>query len=115
MEFHEVVKTRRSVRTFKPDEPAPEAMDRVLEAVRLSPSGSNRQPWRFIIVNDHEKKKGVVAACGKHTWIAEAPIVVVACGHKLGFNRGATWGICPSSWMSPSRSPSSSSQRGRRA
>jgi nitroreductase len=92
MEFHEVVKTRRSVRTFKPDEPAPEAMDRVLEAVRLSPSGSNRQPWRFIIVKDHERKMEVVAACGKHTWIAEAPIVVVACGQKLGFNRGGYMG-----------------------
>jgi len=54
MEFYEVVKTRRSVRTFKPDEPDPEAMARVLEAVRLSPSGSNRQPWKFVLVSDSE-------------------------------------------------------------
>jgi nitroreductase len=92
MEFHEVVKTRRSVRTFKPDEPDPEALTRVLEAVRLSPSGSNRQPWRFVLVKDPDTKKGVVASCGKHTWIADAPIVVVACGHKLGFNRGGYMG-----------------------
>jgi len=92
MEFHEVVKTRRSVRTFKPDEPNPEALDRVLEAVRLSPSGSNRQPWRFILVKDPEKKREVVAACGRHTWIAEAPIVVVACGHKIDYNRGRYMG-----------------------
>ena len=92
MEFHEVVKTRRSVRTFKPDEPDPEAMARVLEAVRLSPSGSNRQPWKFVLVGDSEKKAEVVAACGRHTWIAEAPIVVVACGHKIGYNRGGYMG-----------------------
>jgi nitroreductase len=92
MEFHEVVKTRRSVRTFKPDEPDPEAMARVLEAVRLSPSGSNRQPWRFVLVSDPEKKAVVVAACGSHTWIAEAPIVVVACGHKISYNRGGYMG-----------------------
>ena len=92
MEFHEVIKTRRSVRTFKPDEPDPEALARVLEAVRLSPSGSNRQPWRFILVKDPEAKRAVVADCGRHTWIAEAPIVVVACGEKIGYNRGGYMG-----------------------
>jgi len=92
MEFHEVVKTRRSVRTFKPDEPDPEAMARVLEAVRLSPSGSNRQPWKFVLVRDSEKKAEVVAACGRQAWIAEAPIVVVACGHDIGYNRGGYMG-----------------------
>jgi len=92
MEFHEAVKTRRSVRTFKPDEPDPEAMARVLEAVRLSPSGSNRQPWKFVLVRDSEKKAEVVAACGGQAWIAEAPIVVVACGHKIGYNRGGYMG-----------------------
>lgn len=92
MEFHEVVKTRRSVRTFKADKPDPDAMARVLEAVRLSPSGSNRQPWRFILVEDPEKKAEVVSSCGRHTWIGEAPVVVVACGHRLGFNRGEYMG-----------------------
>ena len=56
MEFHEVVKTRRSVRTFKPNKPDKDIIARVLDAVRLSPSGSNRQPWRFILVADPEKK-----------------------------------------------------------
>jgi nitroreductase len=92
MEFQEALKTRRSVRTFKPDEPDPETIERVLEAVRLSPSGSNRQPWKFILVTDPETKAEVVSACGKQTWIAEAPIVVVACGHRIGYNRGGYMG-----------------------
>jgi nitroreductase len=92
MEFYEVVKTRRSVRTFKPDELNPESMARVLEAVRLSPSGSNRQPWKFVLVSDSEKKAEVVAACGGQAWIDEAPIVVVACGRKTGSNRGGYMG-----------------------
>jgi nitroreductase len=92
MEFHKVVKTRRSVRTFKYSMPDSGAISRVLEAVRLSPSGSNRQPWRFILVKDPKKKSEVVGSCGKHTWIDEAPIVVVACGHKIGYNRGGYMG-----------------------
>ena len=60
--------------------------------MRLSPSGSNRQPWKFVLVKDTDKKKEVVAACGRNTWIAEAPIVVVACGYKIGYNRGGYMG-----------------------
>ncbi|MEM3590283.1 MAG: nitroreductase family protein, partial [Candidatus Bathyarchaeia archaeon] len=42
MDFYEVVRTRRSVRSFKPD-PIPEAViKRVLDAARIAPSGSNR-------------------------------------------------------------------------
>jgi nitroreductase len=92
MEFRKVVKTRRSVRTFKPDMPDSEAMGRILEAIRLSPSGSNRQPWRFIVVKDPKKKSEVVSSCGKHTWIDEAPIVIVACGQNIGYNRGGYMG-----------------------
>ncbi len=92
MDFHKVVKTRRSVRTFKPDMPDSEVMARIFEAIRLSPSGSNRQPWRFIVVKDPKKKSEVVSSCGRHTWIDEAPIVIVACGHKIGYNRGGYMG-----------------------
>ena len=88
MEFYEVIKTRRSIRSYK-SEPVPEdALDRVLDAARIAPSGSNRQPWRFIVVRDSEVKNEVVKRCGNQAFIGEAPIVVVACGPDIGFNRG---------------------------
>jgi len=64
MEFFDVVRTRRSVRSFKPDMVSDEVLNRVLEAVRIAPSGSNRQPWRFIIVKDEAVKQRLVPACG---------------------------------------------------
>jgi nitroreductase len=57
MEFYEVVKTRRSIRSYKADEVPDEVLNRVMEAVRVAPSGSNRQPWRFLLVRKPELKQ----------------------------------------------------------
>lgn len=88
MDFYDVIRTRRSIRSYKPDPMPEEVLNRVLEAVRIAPSGSNRQPWRFIIVRDEELKKRMVAACGNQNFIAEAPVIIVACGHNIHYNRG---------------------------
>ena len=40
----EVIEKRRSTRGFKPDPVPDEIIDKMLEAARLAPSGSNRQP-----------------------------------------------------------------------
>jgi nitroreductase len=92
MEFYEVLRTRRSIRSYK-DHPVPqEALERVLEATRIAPSGSNKQPWKFYMVTDAAKRRRVAEACGGQTWIAEAPLVVVAVGRKIPFNRGGYMG-----------------------
>jgi nitroreductase len=44
MEFYEVLRTRRSVRSYRLDPVPQDALDRVLEVARISLSGSNRQP-----------------------------------------------------------------------
>jgi len=80
MDFYEVVRTRRSIRSYRPDPIPEDALNRVLEAARIAPSGSNRQPWRFIVVKDVGLKKRLVPACGNQGFIAEAPMVIVACG-----------------------------------
>jgi len=72
MDLHEAVRTRRSIRAYKPDPIDDETLNRVLEAVRIAPSGSNRQPWRFILVKHEELKKRLAAACNKQAFIAEA-------------------------------------------
>ncbi len=79
----EAIRTRRSVRHFKPDAVPAEIIDQMLEAARLAPSGSNRQPWRFQVVIEPELKERVFqdATFGaKH--IQEAPVIIV-CGSEL--------------------------------
>jgi len=92
MEFYEVVKTRRSIRSYKPDQIPDDVLSRILEAVRIAPSGSNRQPWKFILVKDSILKENIAKSSGGQMWISEAPIVVVACCMKLGYNRGGYMG-----------------------
>ncbi len=50
MNVDEALKSRISVRAFKPD-PLPEALVRdILDVARFAPSGGNLQPWRVIAV-----------------------------------------------------------------
>lgn len=92
MEFSEVIRTRRSIRSYKMDPVPDEALNRVLDAARVAPSGSNRQPWKFIVVKDGGLKGQLVPACGNQRFIAEAPIAVVACGYDIHYNRGGYMG-----------------------
>ena len=53
----ELVKTRASVRRFRPDPIPADAIDKILEVVRWAMSGANSQPWEFVVVTDPEIKQ----------------------------------------------------------
>lgn len=92
MDFYEVIRTRRSIRSYKPDPVPDDVLTRILEAARIAPSGSNRQPWKFIVVRDEELKRRLAIACHNQMFIAEAPVVIVACGYNIHWNRGEYMG-----------------------
>lgn len=92
MEFYDVVRTRRSIRSYRPDPVPEEALSRILETARVAPSGSNRQPWKFIVVRDEKLRSRLVAVCGNQGFIAEAPVAIVACGYDIDYNRGGYMG-----------------------
>jgi len=92
MEFYEVIYTRRSVRSYS-DKPIPrEVLEKVLDAARVAPSGRNLQPWKFIVIDDEKIKRSLVPLCFHQEFIAEAPVVVVACGFRSTYNRGGYMG-----------------------
>jgi nitroreductase len=92
MEFYDVIKTRRSVRSYEPSAVPEEVLSKVLDAARFAPSGSNRQPWKYLFVKSPELRKKIATLCGGQLWIAEAPIVVVACGSDIKYDRGGYMG-----------------------
>ena len=50
------IETLRSVRSFKPDHVPKETIIRILRAASMAASGSNTQPWEFVVVQDREVK-----------------------------------------------------------
>jgi len=80
MEVLEAMKALRNVRKYKPVPIPEEKLKNVLNAVRLAPSAENRQPWKFIIIRDEERKRKLVSACGSnHKFMVEAPVIIVGC------------------------------------
>lgn len=79
MSVLEVIRNRRSTRKYKSDPVSEEAFMKVMEAARLAPSGKNFQPWHFVIVKDKALKEKLAVASSHQFFIAEAPIIIVAC------------------------------------
>ena len=80
MDLMEAIRTRRSIRRYKPT-PVPEKLlKEVLSAARLAPSANNAQPWKIVVVRDEDAKRRLAAGANGQKFIAQAPIVLVACG-----------------------------------
>lgn len=60
MKFLELAKRRQSVRKYLSKPLPKEAIERCLEAARLSPSACNSQPWIFIVVEDEKIRNKIV-------------------------------------------------------
>ncbi len=54
MEFRELLKVRRSVRSFEEKDIPTGLVREVIAEACLAPSSGNGQPWKFIIVNDRD-------------------------------------------------------------
>jgi len=80
MDVFDAISQRSSVRAYKATDVEEDKLKKILEAGRLSPSASNRQEWKFIVVRDKETKKKLAKAAFGQTFIGEAPVVIVACG-----------------------------------
>jgi len=80
MDVFTAISQRSSVRSYKSTDVEEDKLKKILEAARLSPSASNRQEWKFIVVKNKETKKKLAKAAFGQSFIGEAPVVIVACG-----------------------------------
>ncbi|HMQ23463.1 MAG TPA: nitroreductase family protein [Planctomycetota bacterium] len=57
--FHEVMRTRRSVRAFSDRAVERETIEWIVRAATTAPSGANKQPWRFVAISDPALKREI--------------------------------------------------------
>jgi nitroreductase len=80
LDVFEAIKTRRSIRKYKPYSIPLEELRRILETARIAPSAGNRQPWRFIVVRDERNRNALAKMANNQLFIADAAAIVVATG-----------------------------------
>ena len=56
-EFFDLVGNVRAMRRLKPDPIPDELLWKVLNAGVQAPSGQNKQPWKFVLLRDPERKR----------------------------------------------------------
>ncbi len=78
MEFHELVRRRYSVRAYRPDPVDEEALARILEAVRLAPSASNRQAFGVVAFATRGREADLRRVYDRE-WFVEAPLLLAVC------------------------------------
>jgi nitroreductase len=54
--FINLLKSRRSIRAYKPDPIPDEYIQKIIEAASWAPSGGDAQPWEFIVIKRKEIK-----------------------------------------------------------
>lgn len=114
----ELLQTRRSIRRFEDRAVARRDLNKLLEAARWAPSNHNRQPWKFLVIEDRERiretaeqvRLGMEAKVtalpelaavhaaglvGHGTFFSAAPVLIVAL-HKLPIAAAAAlWETTP--------------------
>jgi nitroreductase len=90
----DAIRNRRSVRNYQDNNVSEEVIERVLEAVRWSPSWANTQCWEIVVVRDPAVKlklqESLLKGNPASRSIVEAPVVLAVCGrlHAAGYYKG---------------------------
>jgi len=86
LSLQEAIQTRRSIRNFDSQSVSIDCIEQIIEAARLAPSGTNRQPWRFVLLNSQEDKEKI-AGTVVQPFVLEAPALFVCCVDRNSFTR----------------------------
>ena len=76
--FHELARSRFSVRRYQKIAVAEKTLNELFEAVAVAPSACNFQPWVFIVLRD-EQSRFSFSKVYPREWFSAAPVIVAAC------------------------------------
>lgn len=85
-DLYKVAQARRSVRWFEPREVPESILDKAVAVAQESPTACNRQPYRFVIVNDLEVAPSVAAIpMGTAGFAHQVPAIAAVVGDLSAF------------------------------
>ncbi len=79
MELMDIIRARRSVRSYLADKVDAKLLYEIMEAGRLAPSAVNQQKWKFIAVTDPALQAEMAHACFDQPCMAGAPASITVC------------------------------------
>ncbi len=77
----ECIKSRASVRSFKPDKIPDSVLDEILDSAVHAPSAGNVQDWEFVVVSKQDTKNRLAGAAWGQEFVSQAPVVIVVCSN----------------------------------
>jgi nitroreductase len=80
METQDAIKTRRSIRKFKPQLISREIIKELLEAAMFAPSAGNEQPWQFVVLDDRKILDEIPKICSTASMCRQSTTAVLVCG-----------------------------------
>ena len=84
MELNEILRRRYSCRDYNNKKVLDKDLFFILNNAVLAPNAGNLQSWRFIIVEDEDKKEEVTTACLQQRWMNKASVHIVVLSN-LGY------------------------------
>lgn len=74
------IMTRTSVRAYSDRAVGEETVDTLLRAAMAAPTAGNKQPWRFVVVNDKSTLQKISEDFNTMTMAKDAQLAVIMCG-----------------------------------
>tara|TARA_B100000315_G_C14549333_1_gene574920 strand:- start:472 stop:1119 length:648 start_codon:yes stop_codon:yes gene_type:complete len=77
MEVTDCILSRRSVRKYLDISVERDKIGVIMEAGKAAPSAGNIQNWKFLLIENADKRKKIAEACLQQWWIAKAPSIII--------------------------------------
>lgn len=75
-DFLEIVRSRKSVRSFLPDVVPRSLIEQILDVAVQAPTNCNQQLWNFIVIDDPAVKEKLVTEAAGNTMFRRAPVLI---------------------------------------